>query len=144
VPLPGTGAERDLSLLAMTLIERELGRQAGVEEQCAWALARARETVRSGMIAGARRSDGPPLQLDFADARLMVDDTAVQADTLISQPGSWRVYLRASPAWLRRGHDPLSFRPVMTAHAEDDRGGSYLAGRSKGQRAGHPRRRLVR
>jgi hypothetical protein len=69
----------------------------------------------SGMIAAARRSDGPPLQRDFADARLVVDDTAVQVDTLISQPGSWWVYLRASPAWLRRGHDPLSFRPVMIA-----------------------------
>jgi hypothetical protein len=115
-PPPGTGAERDLSRLAMTLIERELGQQAGVEEQCAWALSRAAEAVRSGelaatsdlpdqlaalsaaltadralaahrrdglplrwsgMIEAARRSDGLPLQLDLADARLMVDDTAV-------------------------------------------------------------------
>jgi hypothetical protein len=29
------------------------------------------------MIEAARRSDGLPLQLDLADARLMVDDTAV-------------------------------------------------------------------
>src|ERR1700677_485717 len=176
VPLPGTAAERDLSLLAMTLIEGELRRQAGVEEQCAWALARAAEAMRSGelaatselpgqlaalsaaltadrvlaadrpdglppgwsgMIAAARRSDGPPLQLDIAAALPVVNDTAVQVDTLISQPGSWRVYLRASPPWLRRGHDPPSFRPVMTVHAEDDRGGSYLAGPA-GERHHYP------
>jgi hypothetical protein len=70
VPLPGTAAERDLSLLAMTLIEGELRRQAGVEEQCAWALARAAEAVRSGELVATSEL---PDQLAALSAALTAD-----------------------------------------------------------------------
>jgi hypothetical protein len=77
---------------------------------------------------GARSNDGPPLQLDIATALPAVDGTAVKADTLISQPGRWLVYLRARPAWVQWSSDGRRGRPVMRVRAEDDRGGSYLAG----------------
>jgi len=51
---------------------------------------------------GGQFSDGPPLQLDIATALPAVDGTAVQVDTLISQPWQWLVYLRARLAWVER------------------------------------------
>jgi hypothetical protein len=90
----------------------------------------------SGMLDAARRADGPRHHLDIGAALPPIDGVAVQVDSLISWPGSWRLYLRATPGWWshsQQGHRKWS--PV-SIHGEDDRGGMYLS--TFGGSTGHP------
>jgi hypothetical protein len=80
----------------------------------------------SGMLDAARRTDGPELHFDIAAALPLIADTEVQVDSLISEPGSWRLYLRATPDWWTYTADRSLKRTVLSVHAEDKLGGMYL------------------
>jgi hypothetical protein len=81
----------------------------------------------SGMIDAADRSDGASRHLDLFVALPQVDDTVVRVDSLISEPGTWRVYLRAEPGWWSYSADRNRKWPVWSVAAEDDLGGMYLS-----------------
>jgi hypothetical protein len=89
----------------------------------------------SGMIDAADRSDGASRHLDLFVALPQVDDTVVRVDSLISEPGTWRVYLRAEPGWWSYSPDRNRKWPVLSVAAEDDLGGMYLSqfGGSRGR-----------
>ncbi len=75
----------------------------------------------------AHRTDGPAYHMDIAAGLRAVDGTAVQLDSLVSEPGSWRVHLRARPGWWRLSTDHQSKRAAMSVQAEDNLGGKYLS-----------------
>ena len=81
----------------------------------------------SAMIDAADRSDGASRHLDLLVSLPQVDDTVVRVDSLISEPGTWRVHLRAEPGWWRYSADRNRKWPVLSAAAEDDLGGMYLS-----------------
>ena len=81
----------------------------------------------SGMIDAADRGDGASRHLDLFVALPQVDDTVVWVDSLISEPGTWRVYLRAEPGWWSYSADRNRKWPVLSVAAEDDLGGMYLS-----------------
>jgi hypothetical protein len=81
----------------------------------------------SGMLGAAQRADGPGHHLDIEAALPPIDGVTVQLDSLISWPGIWRLYLRATPAWWRYSEDGRRKWHAVTVHAEDDRGGTYLS-----------------
>jgi len=90
----------------------------------------------SGMIDAADRGDGASRHLDLFVALPQVDDTVVRVDSLISEPETWRVYLRAEPCWWSHSPDMQRMGPAMSVAAEDDLGGMYVSqyygGRSRG------------
>lgn len=90
----------------------------------------------SGLIGAADRADGAPRHLDISAALPPVDDIVVRVDSLISEPGSWKVYLRAEPGWWTYSPDRDRKWAAMLASAEDDLGGLYLSqfGGSTGHR----------
>jgi hypothetical protein len=49
------------------------------------------------------------------------------ADSLVSEPQTWRVYLRAEPGWWNYSPDWHRKWPVMSVTAEDDLGRMYLS-----------------
>lgn len=81
----------------------------------------------SGMIDAADHSDGASRHLDVFVALPQVDDTVVQVDSLISKPGTWRLYLRAEPGWWSYSADRNRKWPVLSVAAEDDLGGMYVS-----------------
>jgi len=81
----------------------------------------------SGMLDAARRADGPRHHLDIGAALPPIDGVAVQVDSLVSEPDSWRLYLRATPTWWRYSQDGGRKWSPVTVEAEDDRGGTYLS-----------------
>jgi hypothetical protein len=81
----------------------------------------------SSMIDAAKRTDGAQRHLDISAALPPVDDVVVRVDSLVSEPGSWSVYLRAEPGWWNYSADRDRKRAVMSVHAEDDLGGMYLS-----------------
>jgi hypothetical protein len=50
------------------------------------------------MLDAARRADGPRHHLDIGAALPPIDGVAVQVDSLISWPGSWRLSCARRPA----------------------------------------------
>jgi hypothetical protein len=83
--------------------------------------------IWSGMLNAAQRTDGSRHHLDITAALPPVDGTAVQVDTLISEPDTWRVYLRARPGWWTPSEDRHHRRAAMSVRAEDNLGGRYLS-----------------
>jgi hypothetical protein len=81
----------------------------------------------SGMISAAKRADGARLHLDISAALPAVDDIVVRADSLVSEPESWRMYLRAEPGWWTYSADRDHKWAAMLVRAEDDLGGVYLS-----------------
>jgi hypothetical protein len=81
----------------------------------------------SSMINAANRTDGAQQHLDVSAALPPVHDIVVRVDSLVSEPGSWKVYLRAEPGWWTYSADRHRKRAVMSVHAEDDLGGMYLS-----------------
>lgn len=80
----------------------------------------------TAMLDAAGRGDGPPLHLDIA-AVLPVEEGVVRADSLVSEPGSWRVFLRAEPGWWLYSDDGHHKQAVVSVRAEDDLGGMYVS-----------------
>ncbi len=168
-PVPGNPAERELSDLAMSLIQLQLmdaGHDAETKDilsqECSAALARTAQIrqsgelapaselpdqvarlcaaltghqptgslprVWSGLLDAAQRTDGPAHHVDIAADLPPVEGTAIQLDSLISEPGAWRVYLRATPGWWRGvSEDRHNQRAAMSVQAEDNLGGGYLS-----------------
>jgi hypothetical protein len=81
----------------------------------------------SGMISAADRADGAQQHLDISAVLPPVDDIVVRVDSLVSEPGSWKVYLCAEPGWWIYSADRSHKRAAMLARAEDDLGGLYLS-----------------
>jgi hypothetical protein len=81
----------------------------------------------SAIISAANLADGAQRHLDISAALPPVDDIVVRVDSLVSEPESWRVYLRAEPSWWIYSADGQHKRAVMLARAEDDLGGLYLS-----------------
>jgi hypothetical protein len=81
----------------------------------------------SGMMDAADRSDGPWQHLAFSVALPQIDETVVRVDSLVSEPQTWRVYLRAEPGWWTYSFDRQRKWPVLSVAAEDDLGGRYLS-----------------
>lgn len=85
-----------------------------------------------GASAAAPPAGALRLYRDIGIALPAIDGVRIHLDSLISQPGSWQLYLRARPRWRgeshpgQRGSDPVSVR------ADDDRGGSYLGSYARG------------
>jgi hypothetical protein len=90
----------------------------------------------SSVIDAAGRTDGPSRHLDLSVAFPGIDDTVMRVDSLISEPETWRVYLRAEPGWWNHSADMQRTGPAMSVAAEDDLGGMYVSqyygGRSRG------------
>jgi hypothetical protein len=82
----------------------------------------------SGMLDAARGADGPRHHLDIGAALPPIDGVAVHVDSLISWPGSWRLYLRATPGWWSYSQDGHRKWTPVSVYAEDDRGGTYVSG----------------
>jgi hypothetical protein len=82
----------------------------------------------SGMLDAGRRADGPRHHLDIEAALPPIDGVTVQVDSLISWPGSWRLYLRAMPGWWNYSEDRRRKWAPVSVYAEDDRGGTYVSG----------------
>jgi len=80
-----------------------------------------------GMLDAARRADGSRHYLDIGAALPPIDGVIVQVDSLVSEPGSWRLYLRATPTWWRYSQDGGRKWSSVTVGAEDDRDGTYLS-----------------
>jgi hypothetical protein len=80
-----------------------------------------------GMLNAAGRTDGPRLHLDLGTRLPPVNDAAVQLDSLMSEPDSWYVHLRAAPGWWTDSEDGRRKWAVMSVRAEDDLGGKYLS-----------------
>jgi hypothetical protein len=87
------------------------------------------------VLNAADRADGPPLHVDLDTALPPVDGTAVRLNTLASWPGSWDLYLQATPGWWTYSTDGQRKRDAMTVFAEDDLGGLYISefGGSRGR-----------
>jgi hypothetical protein len=81
----------------------------------------------SGVIDAAGRTDGPARHLDLSVAFPGIDDTVVRVDSLISEPETWRLYLRAEPGWWNYSPDMQHKSAAMAVAAEDDLGGMYLS-----------------
>jgi hypothetical protein len=93
-----------------------------------------RQRPASGLPSGwhsvlnaADRADGPRLHVDLDTALPPVDGTAVRLNTLASWPGSWELYLQATPGWWTYSTDGQRKRDAMTVVAEDDLGGLYIS-----------------
>jgi hypothetical protein len=56
-----------------------------------------------------------------------IDGTVLRADSLISEPETWRVYLRAEPGWWSHRPGLQRTGPAMSVAAEDDLGGMYVS-----------------
>lgn len=97
----------------------------------------------SHMLDAAQRADGPRHHLDIGAALPAIDGVIVQVDSLISRPGSWQLYLRATPGWRNYTEDGRRRWSPVSVHAKDDRGGTYVhsLGGSTGHR-GHEERTL--
>jgi len=108
-----------------------------------------RATARIGQLGRARvaaaespampgamqQADGPQFYRDIGIALPTVDSVSIRLDSLICLPGSWLLYLCATPRWPTygpAGRFPEDLVPVhagddrISVHAEDDRGGSYV------------------
>lgn len=98
----------------------------------------ARVTVagRPGMPGPVPRADGPRLYRDIGVALPAVDGVSIHLDSLICLPGSWQLYLRAWPRWRTYSRAGQRQKDPVSAHAEDDRGGSYLG--SYARNTGYP------
>jgi hypothetical protein len=81
----------------------------------------------SSMIDAADRSDGAWQHLALSVALPRIDETVVRVDSLVSEPGTWRVYLRAEPGWWTYSFDRQRKWPVLLVAAADDLGGMYLS-----------------
>ena len=79
------------------------------------------------IIDAADRTDGASQHLDLSVTFPQVDDTVVRIDSLVSEPETWRVYLRAEPGWWIYSTDRQRKWHVMSVTAEDDLGGMYLS-----------------
>ena len=90
----------------------------------------------SSMISAAEHADGAPQHIDISATLPPVDDIVVRVDSLVSEPGYWKVYLRAEPGWWTYSADRNRKWAAMVAQAEDDLGGLYLSqfGGSSGHR----------
>jgi hypothetical protein len=80
----------------------------------------------SGVPGVVSRADGPRLCRDIGIALPAVDGVSIHLDSLVSIPGSWQLYLRARPRWRNQSRAGQRVKDPVSAHAEDDRGGSYL------------------
>ena len=87
------------------------------------------------VLNAADRADGRPLHVDLDTPLPPVDGTAVRVNTLASWPGSWDLYLQATPGWWIYSTDRQRKRAAMTVFAEDDLGGLYISnfGGSRGR-----------
>lgn len=87
------------------------------------------------VLNAADCGDGPPLHVDLDTALPPVDGTAVRLNTVASWPGSWDLYLQATPGWWIYSTDRQRKRASMTVFAEDDLGGLYISnfGGSRGR-----------
>jgi hypothetical protein len=107
-PIPGTDAERELSEQALTLLDSQLYGTGQDEPE-------------------TESADGAQLCLDLAADLPRVDDVAVRVSSLVSEPGTWRIYLSAEPGWGTYSADRQQHWPAMAVHAEDDLGGRYIS-----------------
>jgi hypothetical protein len=89
----------------------------------------------SSILNAANSTDGPQQHLDIAAALPPVDDIVVRVDSFVSEPGTWKLYLRAEPGWWTYSPDGNRKWAAMSVHAEDDLGGMYLS--EFGGSAGH-------
>jgi hypothetical protein len=87
------------------------------------------------VLNAADRVDGPRLHVDLDTALPPVNGTAVRLNTLASWPGSWDLYLQATPGWWTYSADGQQKRYAVPIFAEDDLGGLYLCnfGGSRGR-----------
>ncbi len=81
----------------------------------------------SGMLDAAQWTDGTRRHFDIRAALPPIDGVAVQLDSLVSLPDSWRLYVRARPGWWNKSEDGRRKWNPVSVHAEDDRGGAYLS-----------------
>lgn len=81
----------------------------------------------SAMLEAAPRIDGPRYHLGLGVDVPPIDDVAVSADSLVSEPDGWRLRLRATPAWWKYSEDRNRKWSAVSVEAGDDRGGRYVS-----------------
>jgi hypothetical protein len=79
------------------------------------------------VLNAANRADGPRLHVDLDTALPPADGTVVRLNALASWPGSWDLYLQATPGWRTDSTDGQPTQDAMTVFAEDNLGGLYLS-----------------
>jgi hypothetical protein len=80
----------------------------------------------SAMIGARGQADGAPLHRDISADLPPVGNIAVRVDSLVSEPRSWHLYLRAKVSGWNNSEDRSPLWSAMPVQAEDDRGGTYL------------------
>ena len=80
----------------------------------------------AAMLHAAERTDGARLHLDLGITLPPVDGITLRLDSLISAPGGWSLFLRATPRWWRYRDDRRRKWSPVDIGAEDDRGCPYL------------------
>jgi hypothetical protein len=81
----------------------------------------------SSMISATNGTDGAQQHLDIAAALPDVDGIWVRVDSLVSEPETWKLYLRTERGWWTYSNDPNRRWAAMAVHAEDNLGGIYLS-----------------
>jgi hypothetical protein len=81
----------------------------------------------SDIISAVNRADGAQRCLDISAELPSLDDIVVRVDSLVSEPESWKVYLRAEPRWWRYNAERDRKWCVISVAAEDDLGGRYVS-----------------
>jgi hypothetical protein len=82
----------------------------------------------SGILSAANHADGASQHLDISAALPLVNDIMVRVDSLVSEPESWKLYLRAEPSWWIYSADRHRKWAARSVAAEDDLGGLYVSG----------------
>ena len=80
----------------------------------------------SSILSAAERTDGPRRHFDVSVGLPPVEATAVRVDRLVSESGSWEVFLTSEPGWWAYSVDGRSKRALISVRAEDDLGGLYV------------------
>ena len=81
----------------------------------------------SSMINATKGTDGAQQHLDIAAALPEVDGIWVLVDSLVSEPETWKLYLRTERGWWTYSTDRNRRWAAMAVHAQDDLGGIYLS-----------------
>jgi hypothetical protein len=81
----------------------------------------------SGMLSAATPGDGPACHLNIPAVLPPLHGVAIQLDSLVSRPGGWKLYLRATPRWFIHSEDEMRKWDPVSVNAEDDLGGGYVS-----------------
>jgi len=81
----------------------------------------------SRMLGAADRADGARCHIDIGSTVPALGGVTTRLDSLLSGPGTWRLFLQATPEWFVYSADGRSKWTPVSVYAEDDLGGGYVS-----------------